>query len=79
MKCCFSWQLIENFEGFSASSQILYLTNITRLLVWNQGKIVIIKWVYFGVLKNALYFGVFKSCMQHKMEVIHFNASFLLA
>lgn len=61
--------IIENLRDFLLPVRILYLANITRLLVWNQGKIAIIKWVYFDVLKNALYFGVFKSCMQHKMKL----------
>lgn len=55
------------FEGFCASSQNIifnkYYQILPNILVWNQGKIAIIKWVYFDVLKNVFYFGVFKSCM----------------
>lgn len=35
---------------------MLYVTNITRLEFWSQGKITIIKCLYFGILKDALYF-----------------------
>lgn len=70
------------FEGILFSVRILYLTNITRLAFWNWRKITIIKWVYFGIFKDALYFDFilfFLILQTAYKELIHFNASFLLA